>query len=659
MSRIKELIQEHQEERRRKKGDEDICKKQMTCGQYLEAVKNNPEIAQLAPARIYNAVMDYGTEEIPERERWGEATHRYKFFSDYMFGQEEIHEKLIQFFAAGARRTETGKRILLLMGPPAGGKSSIASMLKQGLEEYSRKVPLYAIKGCDLHEEPLHLIPRHLRPKFEEELGVKIEGDLCPQCRRRLFEEYAVRDESGDVIEVKWEDMPVVKTTLSERARIGISTFQPGDPKSQDISDLIGYEDVAKSARFGKADPRSYSLTGELEKANRGMIEFIEMLKCDKKFLWCLISVAQEQVIKVQGSTFPQIYTDTVILSHTNQPEFDEFAKEKEPALHDRIYMVRVPYPLRVKDEKKVYQKLLEQSNLKDVHVAPYALDVVSIFTVLTRYAKSQLCEDPIKKMKYYNGDRVSEDKYRDPVDVRELREEGRKQGEGFFGISSRYAIDAINTALVREGAKCLTPRMAIRALQSHFEHHMGFTEEEVNYYQSLLQETREGTVTGEYKQIVEKEVTKAFLRAYEDLAREQFNKYMRNITAYCRKEKIADEFSGERKEPDEQFMRSIEDVIGVTENRKDQFRQEVLVYKATEQDFDFETYEPLQEAVEKKLLHQMKDTLSLVVSKDKPKGEEEKARAQDLYETLIKERGFCEICAREFIEDAARFLSE
>ncbi len=659
MSKIMQLIQEHQKERKNKKKEDQTYPKNATCSQYLELVKQNPEIAQHAPSRIFNAIMERGIEEIPGREAWGDAVQRYPFFSDSMFGQEETHEKLAQFFAAGARRTETGKRILLLMGPPAGGKSSIASILKKGLEEYSRKVPLYAIKGCDLHEEPLHLIPRHLRTKVEEALGVKIEGDLCPQCRRMLFEEYAVRDEAGDVVEIKWEDVPVNRITLSERARVGISTFQPGDPKSQDISDLIGHEDVAKSARFGKADPRSYSLTGELEKANRGMVEFIEMLKCDKKFLWCLISVAQEQVIKVQGSTFPQIYVDTVILSHTNQPEFEEFSKEKEPALHDRIYMIKVPYPLRVQDEKKVYEKLLSQSNFNDIHVSPYALDVVSMFTVLTRYAKSNICEDPIKKMKYYNGDRVSEDKYRDPVDIRELRKEGEKQGEGYFGISSRYAIDAINTALVGNGAKCLTPRMVIRALQKHFEHHMGFSREEVQHYQSLLQETREGTVTGEYKQIVEKEVTKAFLRAYEDLAREQFNKYIRNITSFCRREKIVDDFSGERRDPDEKFMRSIEEVIGVTENRKDQFRQEVLVYKATEKNFGYETYEPLQEAVEKKLLHQMKDTLSLVVSSERPKGDEERARARDLFDTLVNERGFCETCAREFIEDAARFLSE
>jgi len=235
----------------------------------------------------------------------------------------------------------------------------------------------------------------------------------------------------------------------------------------------------------------------------------------------------------------------------------------------------------------------------------------------------------------------------------------GRKGGEGFFGISSRYAIDAINTALSSEDARCLTPRTAIRALQRHFDHHMGFSPEEIEEYKRLLYETSEGTVTGEYKKIVEKVVTKAFLRAYEDLAKEQFDKYVRNITAYCRKEKIFDEFTQERKEPDETFMRSIEEVIGVTDNRKDQFRQEVLVYKGTEEDFNYETYEPLREAVEKKLLHQMKDTLTLVISKDTPKGDEEKARAKDLKDSLMQEYGFCEVCANEFIEDAARFLSQ
>lgn len=630
--------------------------KRLTMREYMELVKEKREIAQFAPSRIYNMILSHGTETIPEKEQWDNASRRYKFFSDQLFGQEEVHEQIMEFLAAGAKRTETGKRILLLMGPPAGGKSTIAAIAKKGLENYS--IPLYGLAGCELHEEPLHLIPRHLRGEFEQLLGVKIEGDLCPQCRHGLLADFADRDEYGEITRVRWDEFPVERLSLSERARIGIATFQPSDPKSQDISDLVGYEEIALSARYGKKDPRSYSLTGELEKANRGMIEFIEMLKCDKKFLWTLISVAQEQVIKVQGSTFPHIYIDTVILSHTNQPEYEEFCQEKEPALHDRIYVIKVPYPLRVSDEKKVYEKLIRSSEFKDIHIAPYALDITAMFTVLTRLVKSEMCEDMIKKMRYYNLEKVVDDENKNPVDIRKMREEGQKKGEGMFGISSRYAIDAINTALIAEGKTCLTPRTALKALKSHFEHHMGYSPEEIGQWQTLLSETEGGTVLGEYREIVLKEINKAFLKAYDDLAREKFDKYLRNITAYCRKEKIKDPITDERKDPDEKFMRSIEESIGISENAKSQFRQEVLVYKATEPEFNYDTYEPLREAVEKSLLNQVKDTLSLVVSKERPKGDEEKARARDLYDTLIQ-RGFCPVCAQEFLDDADRLLND
>lgn len=634
-----------------RKKKEKVEKEEITCREYLELVKKNPAIAQVAPARIYNAIMRYGTREIPEKERWGKATKEYLFFSKHLFGQEEVHHQIMEFLTAAARRTETGKRILLLMGPPAAGKSTLAALLKRGLENDT--TPIYALKGCSLHEEPLHLVPRHLRPELEEMLGVRIEGDLDPQCRDRLLNNY--RENENGV--VKWEDFPVVRIRFSERGRVGIATFQPSDPKSQDISDLVGYPEIALEAKYGKADPRSYSLTGELEIANRGIIEFIEMLKCDKKFLWTLISVAQEQVIKVQGSPFPQIYIDLLIVSHTNQPEYEEFCAQNEPALQDRIYVVKVPYPLRVKDEVRVYRKLIEQSEFKNIHIAPYALEVAAMFAVLSRLVKSEMCNDLIKKMKYYNGDKVIEDD-KEPLDIRKLREEGKEKGEGMFGISSRYVIDAINVALGgQQETKCLTPRTVLTALKSHFEHHMGFTDEKIREYKTYLSEAEGGTILGEYREIVLKEITKAFLKTYEDLAREQFEKYIRNAEAYCKKRKIWDPFRQEYREPDEKFMRSIESAIGIDENRKQQFRQETIIF-STDPDFNFDTYEPLREAVENKLLHQVRDTLSLVVSKDKAKGREEKQRAKDLLETL-KQKGFCEVCASEFLDDADRFLNE
>ena len=221
---------------------------------------------------------------------------RYNFFSREIFGIEESLHDLVRFLRAGANRTETGKRILILVGPVSSGKSTIATLLRSGLEQ--EQIPMYAIKGCPIHEDPLHLIPRSLRPEFENLLGVKIEGDLCPVCKCRLEEDSQCRDQVG---QYTWENMPVVQIRLSERDRVGIGTFQPSDPKNQDISELIGHVDLGKITKFGEAHPLGYKFDGEIEIANRGLIEYIEILKCDIKFHYVLITVAQEQLIKAPG----------------------------------------------------------------------------------------------------------------------------------------------------------------------------------------------------------------------------------------------------------------------------------------------------------------------------------------------------------------------
>ncbi len=413
-----------------------------TCLDYLEKVLEKPETAQLSPGRVYNMIMNKGTENITDPKLPGyEDMVRYEFFKNDLFGLEEPLHDLMRFFKAGARRTETGKRILILVGPVSSGKSTIASMLKAGLE--NDPTPIYAIKGCPIHEEPLHLIPTDQRARWEEVLGVKIEGDLCPMCRFNLLQGGNYLDEDKNVL---WETYPVVQIRLSERARVGIGTFQPSDPKNQDISELIGRIDLSKITQYGETDPRAYSLDGELEIANRGLIEYIEILKCDIKFHYVLLSVAQEQVLKAPG--FPQIYVDEVILSHTNQTEFDKFKSIKEnEALHDRMYPIFVPYNLRVRDEEKISKKLIERSEFKNLHLAPYTLTVAAQFAVLTRLVPSQILPNLIKKMKYYNGESVA-DKDKDQVDITQLRLEGRKNGEGMSGISPRFVVNALNVIL-------------------------------------------------------------------------------------------------------------------------------------------------------------------------------------------------------------------
>ena len=320
------------------------------------------------PGRIYDMVMEKGTNELSSMDRppnYDEGI-KYNFFSEEIFGVEEVLHDLVSFFRAGANRTETGKRILIMVGPVSSGKSTIASLLRRGLERTG--TPVYAIKDCPLHEDPLHLVPRSLRAKFEALLGVKIEGDLCPVCKYRLTHEEQYRDHAGNY---KWEDMPVVQIRLSERSRVGIGTFQPSDPKNQDISELIGHVDLGKITKYGEGHPLGYKFDGELQVANRGMIEYIEILKCDIKFHYTLITAAQEQLIKAPG--FPQTYIDTVILSHTNQTEFEKFKANKEnEALHDRMYPIYVPYNLRLRDEVSIYRKLIAQSEFEGkVHIAP------------------------------------------------------------------------------------------------------------------------------------------------------------------------------------------------------------------------------------------------------------------------------------------------
>ncbi len=620
-----------------------------TCLQYLELVKQNPAIAQLAPGRLFSMVMNRGTDPIQGSIKLPdyEDMVRYRFFQEELFGLEEPIHDIMNFFKAGARRTETGKRILILVGPVSSGKSTIATLLKKGLEEDC--TPVFAIKGCPMHEEPLHLIPRNQRSRWEDLLGIKIEGDLCPMCRFNLLRNPEYRDRDGNVL---WEQFPVRNIRLEEKARCGIGTFQPADPKNQDIAELIGRVDLSKITQYGETDPRAYSLDGELEIANRGLMEYVEILKCDIKFHYILITVAQEQVLKAPG--FPQIYVDEVILSHTNQTEFEKFKSAREnEALHDRMYPIFVPYNLRVAEEEKIYKKMVERSEFRPVHLAPYTLKAAAQFAILTRLVESQICPNLIKKMKYYNGEVVA-DKEKDQVDLVQLRLEGKKRGEGMSGISPRFVVNALNVALAqKELVKCINPLDTIRALRANFEHHIGFSDEEKARYLNLLTGEKD-SVLAEFREIAKREVNRAFLFAYEDQAQALFDNYMKNATAFCLKKKIRDPLTNEDQEPDEKLMRSIEEMIGVSENAKKEFRQGIFVFKSDALDqgkaFSFNTYTPLQEAIERKLIGDLKNVVSLTIADKTRKDPKTIKRRQDALEAL-QQKGYCPVCAENLLQ--------
>lgn len=264
------------------------------------------------------------------------------------------------------------------------------------------------------------------------------------------------------------------------------------------------------------------------------------------------------------------IYADEVILSHTNENEYNSFVNNKKnEALKDRMILVKVPYNLRVSDEVRIYEKLLADSALVGVHMAPHTLRIASMFAILTRLEPSKKAGlSLIKKLKLYNGESVEGFTGKD---TREIQEESQR--EGMMGISPRYIINRLSSALVREGTTCVNPLDALRALKDGFEQHTGITKEEREAYLNFIYEARK-----EYDELAKNEIQRAFIYSFEDTARSVFNNYLDNVEAYVNKQKLLDPITEEEMEPDEKLMRSIEEQIGVTENAKKAFREEIMI---------------------------------------------------------------------------------
>jgi serine protein kinase len=610
---------------------------------YFELVTQNPRLAELSHARINDMIHAAGVEKLNEGTR--DEVTRYNFFAEELFGIEEPIARIVEYFKSAAQRLEVRKRILLLMGPVGGGKSTIVTMLKRGLEQWTQteEGAVFAIKDCPMHEEPLHLIPNSLRPEIEKHYGIYIEGDLCPQCRYALEHTYHGRH----------EDVRVERMVFSEKDRVGIGTFAPSDPKSQDITELTGSIDLSTIGEVGvESDPRAYRFDGELNIANRGLMEFVEMLKVDEKFLYSLLTLSQEQNIKT--GRFAMIYADEVIVSHTNENEYISFAgNRKSEALQDRIILVRVPYNLRVSQEERIYGKLLSQSQaLRNVHIAPNTLKVAAMFAVMTRLEEPKRQNvDIVKKMKLYDGEDVEGYKSKD---VRELKDEAVR--EGMDGISPRYIINRLSSALVRDGITCINPIDALRAIKDGFEQHTGISPDQRERYLNLISLARK-----EYDEIAKIEVQRAFVYSFEEMARTMCNNYLDNVEAYCNKERIKDPITEEEMEPDEQLMRSIEEQIGITENAKNTFRQEILIrissYARKGRSFDYNSHERLKEAIEKKIFADLKDVVKITTSAKTPDPDQLR-RINEVIDRLVKDHGYCPVCANELLSYVGTLLS-
>jgi serine protein kinase len=489
-----------------------------TLQEYMDLVIKNPAVCRNAFQRVHDMIMSYGTSTYTEYKK--EIT-RYHFFDDPLnngkdaiFGIDVHLMKFVNFFKAASQGYGTEKRVLLLHGPVGSAKSSVSRLLKKGLEHYSKtdEGAMYTYEWHDpeasdilggskvfpspMHEEPLKLVPEEIRKKLVEEINsksdmptrLKIKGDVNPACRY-IVKEFMTKY-NGDWTKVM-SHIKVKRLVLSEKDRIGIGTFQPKDEKNQDSTELTG--DI---------NYRKIALDGEFNIANRGIVEFIEMLKLDVAFLYDLLGASQEQSIKPKK--FSQTDIDEVILGHTNEPEFRKLqSNEFMEALRDRTVKIDVPYITRLDQEVKIYQKDFNSETIPHMHIAPHTLDVASMWAILTRLEDPKKADlTKLQKLKLYNGKTLpgyNED------NVKELRKEAVR--EGLDGISPRYIQDKISNSLVKNSnAGCLNPFMVFNELESGLKHHgLISSPDQLDHFREMLAVARQ-----EYEDVVKNDVQKA-----------------------------------------------------------------------------------------------------------------------------------------------------
>ncbi len=663
-----------------------------TFADYMAIAAEDPRVCRNAYQRLYDLIVSFGSETYTEYKK---DIVRYRFFDDpfedgkdAVFGIDVQLMKLVRVLRAAALGYGPEKRIILLHGPVGSAKSTIARLLKKGLEWYSRqpegRLYTYAWKTVDsegeptellspMHEDPLRLLPDEVRGPVLQELNdrvraahvaagepqgthaplpypVRIEGDLNPVCR--FMYRQVMREVDGDFLALQ-ERIVVQRLVLSEKDRVGIGTFQPKDEKNQDSTELTGDVNYRLLAEYGSdSDPRAFNFDGEFNVANRGLIEFVEMLKLDVAFLYDLLGASQEHRIKPKK--FAQTHIDEVIIGHTNEPEFRRLqSNEYMEALRDRTIKIDVPYITKAKQEAKIYQKDFNRRSVSAT-IAPHTLEMAALWAVLTRLEEPTHAKlSMLQKSKLYDGKAVpgfTEDH------VKELRKTARR--EGLLGISPRYIQDKISNALVRDpDVRSLNPFMLFNELESGLDHHsLISSDDERERYKQLLT-----VVKGEYDDIVKNEVQKA-ISADEGAMGRLADNYIENLRAYVLGERVANPFTGAAEDPNERLMRSVEEKIGIDDGRKDDFRSELMNYIAglslRGKRFDYTMNERLHRALELKLFEDSKDSIKLSSIVTNTADAETQAKIDVVKQRLIERYGYDDQSASDVLQYVASIFA-
>jgi len=642
---------------------------QGTFREYLELLHEDPRPARNSWQRLLDMVESHGFVEPQGRtghRRWRLFDDPFSEGQDAVYGLDEPLSQLVRVLRAGARNLGPERRIILLHGPVGSSKSTIVRLLKRGLEAYSQtdSGALYTFSWdvddesipSPMNQDPLLLVPASSRRALEEQLSkklraeysIRIDGELDPVSQyyyNHLMERYD--GHWGQVI----EHVRVRRFVFSEKDRVGIGTFQPKDEKNQDSTELTGDLNYRKIAEFGSdSDPRAFNFDGEFNVANRGLLEFVEVLKLDVAFLYDLLGATQEHCIKPKK--FQQTTIDEVIIGHTNEPEYRKLQNnELMEAFRDRTIKIDIPYNLTPSDEVEIYRRRYGGRSTPGRRLAPHTLEMAALWAVLTRL------EDPahpnltlLQKARLYDGSDV-------PGFSREQAKEirARCEREGMVGISPRYVQDSIASCLV-SGRPTTSPRDVLEALERGLSHHSMIASEETRKrYLELL-----ATVREEHEDIIKHEVQVAIAADREAIDR-LCSKYLDNVRAYTTREKVVDASGGSR-DPDERLMRSIEEKIDIPEARKDDFRHELMNYIAAMhlegKTFDYRQNKRLTRALELKMFDDRRDSIqltSLVSTVVDPDTQEKIAVIRD---RLMRQFGYDEFSADEILREVASLFS-
>lgn len=649
---------------------------------YLDEVHTDPRITRNAHQRLADMFDHYGTEydEDTGTVRYLLATEDPLFDGANRFHGDTVHNAIHEFvnkIKGGARELGPERRIKLLLGPVGSGKSHFDQQLRRYFEDYTRSEAgrMYTFRWTDLtsviedqdptddtvqspmNQDPLVLLPRPQRHTIIELLNENLDAPYTIRNDQQLdpestfYMDRLLAHYGDDLKRVLERHIEIVRFVADENQRQALETFEPKDKKNQDEAELTGDVNYSKLAIYGEADPRGFDYAGALCKANRGIFSGEELLKLQREFLYDFLHATQERTIKPKNN--PRIDIDQVILGRTNMPEYvDKKGDEKMEAFNDRTKRIDFPYVLRYEDESKIYQKLLDNADVVDISIEPHVLEMAALFAVLTRiHEPDSETVSLMQKAKAYNGE-IDEG---DDIDVKKLRDEANaigELGEGMSGISPRFIGDEIAEAIMdsrNRGRTHLSPLTLFNFFEDNLEHHGSIPADRYERYYRYLELVRD-----EYKERAIEDVRHALAYDVAELER-QGEKYMDHVMAYIDDDTIEDAITGQDHQPDETFLRSVEEKLDIPEDRKEDFRQEISNWvsrRAREgQTFNPQDNERLRRALERKLWEDKKHNINFSALVSSEQGDD--SRERSAWIDALVEQGYSEAGAKEVLEFA------